>query len=113
MAKKGLDVIVTYIAEKEKAGSVIMEILGYGCQAAALRLDTAEIHSFDGFASELSDLLMKAFGKDNFDFLINNAGIGVTCPFLEITEKQFDDLINVHVKKRILPYAEAEQFACG
>lgn len=98
LAKKGLDVIITYKAKKEKADSVVTEIQGYGGQAAALRLDTAEIHSFDGFASELSDLLMRVFGKDKFDFLINNAGIGVMNPFLETTEKQFDDLINVHVK---------------
>lgn len=98
LAKKGLDVIITYKAEKEKADSVVTEIQGSGGQVAALRLDTAEVHSFDGFASELSDLLMRVFGKDKFDFLINNAGIGVMSPFLETTEKQFDDLINVHVK---------------
>lgn len=98
LSQKGLDVIITYKSEKEKAALVVQDIHTRGHKAAALQLDTADIFSFDRFSSELTALLKEEFSKECIDFLINNAGIGIMSPFLETTEKQFDDLINVHVK---------------
>src|ERR1700753_1746307 len=36
--------------------------------------------------------------KDRFDFLVNNAGIGIHASFAETTEAQFDQLFNIHLK---------------
>ncbi len=35
---------------------------------------------------------------NNFDFLINNAGIGATLPFEKVTENDFDLFMNIHFK---------------
>ncbi|HET9930700.1 MAG TPA: SDR family oxidoreductase, partial [Polyangiaceae bacterium] len=42
--------------------------------------------------------LDKTFGRSAFDFLVNNAGVGVHASFLETTEEQFDEMVNVHLK---------------
>ena len=38
------------------------------------------------------------FGSEKFDFLINNAGIGINTPFLSTTEAQFEALYAVQFK---------------
>ena len=48
--------------------------------------------------------------KQNFDFLINNGGIGATIPFTEVKEEDFDRFLNIHFKsvyfltQRALPF---------
>src|SRR6202012_2123701 len=38
------------------------------------------------------------FGTAPFNFLLTHAGIGMRAPFAEITEEQFDTLMNIHFK---------------
>jgi NAD(P)-dependent dehydrogenase (short-subunit alcohol dehydrogenase family) len=44
---------------------------------------TEEVESFDGFADHLRQTLKERWGRDTFDFLVNNAGSGVAAPFAE------------------------------
>ncbi|WP_146950970.1 SDR family NAD(P)-dependent oxidoreductase, partial [Clostridium beijerinckii] len=53
---------------------------------------------FDSFASKLSDVLKDKWNREHFDFLINNAGISSHTPILEVTEEEFDKIVNVHFK---------------
>lgn len=98
LAAKGLDVILTYHSKKEEAQAVVAQIEALGQKAAALQLDVSVSASFDAFFAETSALLSSKFGADKFDFLVNNAGIGVYNSFAETTEQQFDTLVNVHLK---------------
>lgn len=98
LARKGNDVVLTYLTKKEEAEKVAEEIRHIGRKAQALRLDVSDIASFDNFISELSSCLNKNWNTDKFDFLINNAGIGATIPFANVTEKDFDHLLNIHFK---------------
>lgn len=98
LAAKGIDVIITYRSKKEEAEAVVAEIEQSGQKAAALQLDTAQSKSFDGFVQQLSATLKEKFGKDQFDFLVNNAGIDAASPFAQTTEEDFDNLFNVHFK---------------
>ncbi len=98
IASKGIDVILTYQSKKEEAESTVEEIKKLGVNAAALKLNVAESNTFDSFFSEVSSLLQSEFQTDKFDFLINNAGIGVYASFAETTEEQFDSLVNIHFK---------------
>ncbi|MEX8546200.1 MAG: SDR family NAD(P)-dependent oxidoreductase [Mucilaginibacter sp.] len=98
LAKKGIGVILTYNSKKEEALAVADEIEQAGQKAAALQLDTADVKSFDAFFRQVKTVLQDTFETDRFDFLINNAGIGVHASFAETTEEQFDLLLNVHFK---------------
>jgi len=98
IAEKGIDVIVTYQSKKEEAEKTVEEIKLLGVNAAALQLDVSDSNTFDSFITEVTTTLKATFNADQFDFLINNAGIGINAPFAETTEDQFDSLVNIHFK---------------
>lgn len=98
LSKKGIDVIITYNNQKEKADEVVKEIEANGGKAAAIQLDVSNISSFDSFASKLSDVLKDKWNREQLNFLINNAGISNHTPILEVTEEEFDKIVNIHFK---------------
>jgi len=98
IAKKGLDVIITYNSQKGEAEAVVAEIEALGQKAAALQLNVAKADSFDGFFTEVTKTLTATFGTDKFDYLVNNAGIGIYAPFAETKETDFDTLVNIQFK---------------
>ena len=98
LAKKGIDVVLTYHSKKDEALTVVAEIEKAGQKAVALQLDTGKTASFDAFISQVSGSLKSHFNADRFDFLVNNAGIGIHASFAETTEEQFDELVNIHFK---------------
>jgi len=98
LAKKGIDVILTYNSKKDEAIAVVAEIEKAGQKAAALQLSAGDTKTFDAFFAQVKSVLKDTFGADKFDFLINNAGIGIHASFAETTEEQFDELMNIHFK---------------
>jgi NAD(P)-dependent dehydrogenase (short-subunit alcohol dehydrogenase family) len=98
LAKKGINVVLTYNSKKNEAQAVVAEIEKAGQKAAALQLNTGDIKSFDAFIGQLKTVLKDTFGTDHFDFLINNAGVGVHNSFAETKEDEFDLLMNIHFK---------------
>jgi len=98
LAEKGNDVIITYHSKKEEANAVVAEIESKGQKAAALQLDVAQLNNFDDFLQQVSQTLKEKWNTDTFDMLINNAGTGATIPLANVTEENFDALLNVHFK---------------
>lgn len=98
LAKKGIDVLLTYHSNQTEAAATVAAIQSLGRKAAALPLNTADVSSFDLFFKQVSVTLQDTFGRDRFDFLINNAGTSVQAPFIETTEAQFDEMMNIHLK---------------
>lgn len=98
IAEKGLDVILTYHSNKEAANGVVQAIEQLGQKAVAFQLDTSDTNGFEVFFKKVSDYLSKAYNKNTFDYLINNAGTGIYKPFLETTEDDFDEMMNIHIK---------------
>lgn len=98
IAKKGIDVVLTYNSNKDKADEVVDEIKSMGQKAFALQLDTSDIKSFDSFFETMTSHLEKENGNKHFDFLINNAGTALYSPITDTTEQQFDDAVNIHFK---------------
>ena len=98
LAEKGHDVIITYQSQKNAAEEVVKEIEAGGRKAIALHLDTNDFHSLDGFIATVQQTLQQKWGVSHFDFLINNAGIGATIPFAQVTEADFDRFMNIHFK---------------
>jgi NAD(P)-dependent dehydrogenase (short-subunit alcohol dehydrogenase family) len=98
LAKKGINVVLTYNSKKDEAEAVVAEIEELGQKAATLQLNTGDIKSFDAFFSQLKAVLKETFETDHFDFLINNAGTGFHALFAETNEEDFDQLMNIHFK---------------
>jgi NAD(P)-dependent dehydrogenase (short-subunit alcohol dehydrogenase family) len=97
LARRGVDIIFTYCANQKEADSLIREIEAIGQKAAAFRLDTGDIRLFDGFVSEVRKTL-QSWGQDRFDYLVNNAGNSQHINFEQVTEADFDTVVNVHFK---------------
>ncbi len=98
LAEKGHDVILTYNSKKADADAVVAQIEKTSRKAVALQLDVGDHQSFNSFAAHVKDVLRRNWQRDDFDFLINNAGIGVHATFMETTEAQFDQLMKIHLK---------------
>lgn len=76
LAEQGIDVIFTYNSQREEAESVVREIEAKGAKAVTLQLNVAESNGFDPFVAQVKSQLEKVWQRENFDFLVNNAGIG-------------------------------------
>ncbi len=98
LALRGVGVILTYKSGRAEAEAVVAEIAAQGGKAAALALDVADSGSFDAFAAEVGRTLGAVWNRDRFDFLVNNAGIGLHSSFTETTEAQFDEMMAIHLK---------------
>ncbi len=98
LAKKGIDVILTYNSKKDEALAVVAAIEKAGQKAAALQLDTEKSSTFGEFFDRVKDVLKTVFTTDRFDFLINNAGTALHASVAETTEEQFDSIIDIHFK---------------
>ncbi len=98
LAKQGTDVVFTYHSRQAEADALVAELQGLGVTAAALQLDVGNSKNFPAFAEQLAALLRSKWQRSNFDFLVNNAGIGIHAGFAETTEEQFDLLVNIHLK---------------
>ncbi|TIL65533.1 SDR family NAD(P)-dependent oxidoreductase [Mesorhizobium sp.] len=98
IARHGRDMIVTYRGNASQAREVVAEIEALGRKAVALQLDLGVVASFAAFAETLRAALKETWGRDSFDYLINNAGHGEFAMIGDTTEAQFDGLFDVHVK---------------
>ncbi|NAY90585.1 SDR family oxidoreductase [Muricauda sp. JGD-17] len=98
LAKKGLDVVITYNSNKKAASDTIASIEEVGGNGVAIQLDARNIKSFADFKKELSEQLKADFNTSNIDYLINNAGFGHEGSVADTTEEAFDELLNIHFK---------------
>lgn len=98
IAKKGINVILTYNSKKDEAEAVVKEIEGLGQKAATLQLNAGDTKTFDTFFDQVKGILKTTFNTDHFDFLVNNAGTALYATVAETTEEQFDTAVNIHFK---------------
>ncbi|NJO89971.1 MAG: SDR family oxidoreductase [Chloroflexia bacterium] len=98
LAKKNINVVLTYNSNKQKADEVVSEILELGQKAVAFQLDTSNTSQFSSVLDQVTTWAIEQTGQPNFDFLINNAGTGLYAPFAATTEEQFDSMLNIHLK---------------
>lgn len=109
LARQGIDIIGTYHSKAQEAQALVTELEQLGVRAAMLQLDVSNSESFTDFAERLRQTLASTFGRQQLDFLVNNAGIGIHVPFSETSEAQFDQLCNIQLKgpffltQRLLP----------
>lgn len=98
LARRGVGIILTYHARKEAADEVRAEIEALGVKAAALPLDVTQSASFPAFAQGVKTKLAEVWGRDDFDYLVNNAGTGAYAPIAETSVEKFDEMVAIHLK---------------
>lgn len=112
LARRGVGLILTYRTQREEALAAVAEAERAGVKAVALPLDTARAASFEAFAGEVQAALRRTWGRERFDALVNNAGVGLHRAFADTTEAELDELYAVHLKgpylltQRLLPLLE-------
>lgn len=97
LAGRGVRSIFTYRANRAEAETVAALATGAGAPAIALQLDVGDASAFAGFAGQVRAALT-GFGRDHFDYLVNNAGTSSSASLQTITEAEMDALYNVHFK---------------
>jgi NAD(P)-dependent dehydrogenase (short-subunit alcohol dehydrogenase family) len=95
LAQAGAKVVVCDV-DLSGCQLVVEEIKKNKGEAIAVRCDISKKNEVDGAVSEA----IKAFGK--IDILVNNAGIYPFQPFLEMTEDQFEKVIDINLKGSFL-----------
>jgi NAD(P)-dependent dehydrogenase (short-subunit alcohol dehydrogenase family) len=98
LAKQNIDCIFTYRSHKNEAKEVEKEVALLGAKAVALQLDVSDVLGFDCFAKLISTTLHTHWQQTEFNYLINNAGLGLTNSFTQTSESMFDSLMNINVR---------------
>jgi NAD(P)-dependent dehydrogenase (short-subunit alcohol dehydrogenase family) len=91
LARAGAAVAAT-ARRQESLQAVCDEIRSAGGVAVAVAMDVSDSSSV---AAAVSDVV-RQFGK--LDILVNNAGVTVTKPFLEVTEAEWDSVVDTDLK---------------
>ena len=92
LAKAGADIIVHFRDRSADAHSAAAEIAALGRRATIVRADVAQ-------SGDIARLVRES---GQIDILVNNAGIARPQPIEEITEKDWDDLIDTNLKSCFL-----------
>ena len=91
-AMNGANVAFTYSSSLGAASNLEKQLNSYGIKAKSYKSDASSYN-------ESIDLVNKISGDfDSIDVLINNAGITKDNLLMRISEKDFDDVINVNLK---------------
>ncbi|NIQ38169.1 MAG: glucose 1-dehydrogenase [Proteobacteria bacterium] len=91
-AKEGAQVIVNYAMRAESAERVVAEIEKTGGKAIAVKGNVANKEDCEGIIKTAVD----HFGR--IDILVNNAGISRPAMLSKMTEEQWDEVVDVHLK---------------
>ncbi|WP_285631209.1 SDR family oxidoreductase [Lentzea sp. NBRC 102530] len=97
LAGRGFEVILTYSSNEAGAKQAVDLIEQNGGKATALHLDVGRSDTFAAFRDEVAEVL-RGWGTDSFDVLVNNAGFAETALFPDLSEELFDRLYRVLLK---------------
>ena len=92
LAQEGADIAICYRSNQPGALEVVAEITKLGRRAAAIQCDVGRIEDGQHFITEA----VAQLGK--LDVLINNAGLERRADFWDVTEADFDAVLNVNLK---------------
>ncbi len=96
LAKEGADVIVNYATSKAEAEELASEIQALGRRAIALLADVSRRADVHRMFAEID----AEFGR--LDILVNNAGMFFAAKFEELTDEQWDRIMNANLKSQFL-----------
>lgn len=91
-ANAGADIVLHYSHSGAGAQSAVESIQANGGRAAAMQADFNDLAQVKQVCAQAIEFL------GGIDVLVNNAGITMNKPFLEVTSEQFDTLYQVNVR---------------
>ena len=91
-ATEGADISFCYRSNQAGANEVVASIQKLGRNCAAFRYDVGNVQQGQKFIADT----VAQFGK--IDILVNNAGLERRADFWDVTEADFDTVINVNLK---------------
>lgn len=91
-ARCGANIVITYNKQADSAESVTAKIRGLGRSALSLQVDVSSRVS----VKKMINRTLETFSR--IDVLVNNAGVLQQKPFLEITDKDWERMMDVNLK---------------
>jgi NAD(P)-dependent dehydrogenase (short-subunit alcohol dehydrogenase family) len=98
LAECGTDLMLTYKEDVAAVTAVVARATELGAKAVALQYDAGSTAGIPALVAQVKETLTSQWGRNQFDFLVNNAGMGLNVAFADTTEAQFDQIMNVHLK---------------
>ena len=94
--REGVDVIINYVRNEEAAKEAVSELKEIGRDALEVRANVALRED----AERLIGACLDRFGR--IDILVNNAGISNPAMLHKMTEEQWDEVVDIHLKGAFL-----------
>jgi NAD(P)-dependent dehydrogenase (short-subunit alcohol dehydrogenase family) len=91
-AAAGADVAINWLDDERAAESVTDQVRSHGRRALTIRADIANIQQSQAMVGAVER------GLGPIDVLVNNAGVFPRVPFLEMTESDWDYVLDVNLK---------------
>jgi glucose 1-dehydrogenase len=91
-ARNGADVAINYNKSEEEAQKVLEEARAHGIKSQIFRADTSKSDEVNIMVKNVVDY----FGKINI--LVNNAGVLKRTPFLQLSESEWDWVLDINLK---------------
>jgi NAD(P)-dependent dehydrogenase (short-subunit alcohol dehydrogenase family) len=96
LAADGADVVVNYMTSQTEAEELAREIEGMGRRALAVEGDVAQRKDVENIFATIEVKFQR------LDILVNNAGMFFAAKFEELTEEQWDHILNTNLKSQFL-----------
>lgn len=101
IARQGADVAINYRSNPKEAKRTVEEIKKMGRESFAVAADVSD-------SSQVAKMFVEIKQRwGRLDILVNNAGVVAFAPFEEITEQQWDRVLDVNLKGQFLVSREA------
>lgn len=104
LATLGVKVVINYSNSPEKAEAVVNEINDNGGHAIAIQANISKISEIEYLFKQT----IKVYGK--IDILINNAGVMITKPLIDVTEEEFDQQFAINTKGTFFACQQAMKY---
>ncbi|WP_213806945.1 glucose 1-dehydrogenase [Granulicella sp. dw_53] len=92
LASEGANIVVDYRSHPEGADETKIQIEAAGSKAIVVQADVSKI-------ADTQNLIDQAYSQlGRCDILVNNAGVEKSAPFWEVTEADYDTVLDVNLK---------------
>ena len=96
LAAEGAAIVINYASSKGEAEALVREIAASGPRAAAMQADVSKRADVQRMFAAIE----KEFGR--LDILVNNAGAFFEAKFEELTDEQWDGILDINLKSQFL-----------